>query len=100
MNYHISRLNRYKLPLNVIHSFIVKLQAINFNKLCSNITSIINPAQNGESLRCIRGRANPRQPNSSTGPLIIIRPMAISSDGKVENGKGSENKLPLQAEPA
>lgn len=43
-----------------------------------HMTPRIIPAQNGANFRSSRGRANPRQPNSSTGPLTAMKSIAAT----------------------
>lgn len=59
----------------------------------------INPDQMGANFRCNRGRARPRQPNSSIGPLIAVNANATISDSTEEKGNGSAKRFPFNAEP-
>ena len=59
---------------------------------------IIRPAQNGENLRCNRGRARPRQPNSSIGPRNKAVAIAGNTWYQGEKGKGSVTD-PFRAAP-
>ncbi len=59
----------------------------------------IRPAQNGLNLRCNRGRATPRHPNSSIGPRNKASPIAGSTRYQGEKGNGSLI-VPFNAAPA
>jgi len=64
-----------------------------------HMTPRISPAQIGANFFCKRGSAKPRQPNSSTGPLMAARNNSISNAWRDTNGNGSEKRFPLIAEP-
>ncbi len=59
----------------------------------------INPAQKGASFLCNRGSASPRQPNSSTGPVIAVNNNATRKQRNEENGYISVKRLPFNADP-
>lgn len=59
----------------------------------------VNPAQIGATALCRRGSARPRQPNSSTRPLMVATANATSRACQDANGNGSLKGFPLIADP-
>ena len=81
----VSRLQRDLSDSTVRRTFGTALGHI----LVAQIMPRINPAQNGANLRCNRGRASPRQPNSSMGPRNKASANAEKTWNQGEKGNGS-----------
>src|SRR6056297_2727336 len=63
------------------------------------ITPMTSAAHIGVILRCRRGSARPRQPNSSMGPLIAIKKSATRNEDADGNGKAVSERLPFKNDP-